>query len=90
MAVQLLILAALAAKWREPPRDALDTLVLTCADLPKCDEYTQLDFTPFDPATKRTAATCKGPDGVTFDVTKGAPQVILALCGCAILIPGSP
>ena len=37
MAVQVLVLAALAAKWREPPRDALDTLVLTQADLNECD-----------------------------------------------------
>lgn len=81
--MQLLILAALAAKWKEPPRDALDTLVLTSADLKVCDTYSQPDFTPFDPATKRTAATVTGPDGITFDVTKGAPQVILKLCRCA-------
>jgi hypothetical protein len=37
VAVQVLVLAALAAKWREPPRDALDTLVLTQADLNECD-----------------------------------------------------
>ncbi len=30
---QVLKLAALAAKWREPPRDALDTLVLGAVDL---------------------------------------------------------
>lgn len=31
---EVLRMAALAARWREPPRDALDTLVLTQADLP--------------------------------------------------------
>ncbi len=36
-------------------------------------------FQPFDPVHKRTEATVKGKDGKTFKVTKGAPQVILAL-----------
>ena len=36
-------------------------------------------FQPFDPVHKRTEATVKGADGKTFKVTKGAPQVILAL-----------
>jgi magnesium-transporting ATPase (P-type) len=81
--LQVLVLAALAAKWREPPRDALDTLVLNAANLEECDRYTQLDFTPFDPAVKFTAATVKGPDGAVFKVIKGAPQVILKKCGCA-------
>ena len=77
------MLAALAAKWREPPRDALDTLVLNAVDLDECDRYEQLDFTPFDPATKFTAATLKGPDGKVFRTIKGAPQVILKKAGCA-------
>lgn len=75
-----MVFAALSAKWKEPPRDALDTLVLNAADLTVCDLYTQQEFVPFDPSTKRTEATVTGPDGVTFKVTKGAPQVILALC----------
>lgn len=83
--VQVLVLAALAAKWREPPRDALDTLVLTSANLEECDRYTQLDFTPFDPSAKYTAGTLKAPDGTVFKVIKGAPQVILKMCGCAAL-----
>ncbi len=36
-------------------------------------------FQPFDPVHKRTEATVKGKDGKTFKVTKGAPQVIMAL-----------
>ncbi|CAG9466903.1 unnamed protein product [Pedinophyceae sp. YPF-701] len=71
--------AALAAKWREPPRDALDTMVLGAANLDWCDKYKQIDFLPFDPTTKRTEATLVGPDGATFKVTKGAPHVILAM-----------
>jgi H+-transporting ATPase len=41
--------------------------------------YKVVHFTPFDPVHKRTEATVKGADGKTFKVTKGAPQVILAL-----------
>ncbi len=36
-------------------------------------------FEPFDAVSKRTEATVKGSTGSTFKVTKGAPQVILAL-----------
>ncbi len=36
-------------------------------------------FQPFDAVHKRTEATVKGKDGKAFKVTKGAPQVILAL-----------
>lgn len=76
---QLLQYAALAAKWKEPARDALDTLVLTCADLPALDVYNQMDFMPFDPMVKRTEGTIKDPSGKIFKVTKGAPHVILHL-----------
>lgn len=75
----MLIAAALAAKWKEPPRDALDTLVLTTADLDECNKYEQLDFMPFDPTVKRTEGTVRGPDGTVFKTTKGAPHIILKL-----------
>ncbi|KAH9589156.1 Cation-transporting P-type ATPase [Trypanosoma melophagium] len=76
----ILVLAALAAKWREPPRDALDTMVLGAADLDECDNYTQTEFVPFDPTTKRTAATLiDNRTGEKFSVTKGAPHVIIQL-----------
>eukprot|EP01084_Bolivina_argentea_P062887 114937_1 len=76
----VLVLAALAAKWREPPRDALDTMVLGSADLDECDRYNQIDYAPFDPKIKRTEAKLSGPDGLEFKVTKGAPNVVLGLC----------
>ena len=41
--------------------------------------YKVTHFQPFDPVHKRTEATVTGPDGKAFKVTKGAPQVILAL-----------
>jgi len=41
--------------------------------------YKIVHFVPFDAVHKRTEATVKGEDGKQFKVTKGAPQVILAL-----------
>jgi len=71
--------AALAAKWKEPPRDALDTLVLTSAKLDELKDFEQIDFLPFDPTIKRTEGTLRGPDGKVFKTTKGAPHIILKL-----------
>ena len=76
----VLMYSALAAKWREPPRDALDTMVLGSANLSRCDNYKQLEYKPFDPRVKRTEATLVGADGVQFKVTKGAPNIVLQLC----------
>lgn len=76
---ELLKMAALAAKWKEPARDALDTLVLSCADLEALNVYEQVDFMPFDPTVKRTEGTIKAPDGHIFKVSKGAPHVIMKL-----------
>ncbi|KAL4448940.1 hypothetical protein ABPG77_007657 [Micractinium sp. CCAP 211/92] len=76
----VLICAALAAKWQEPPKDALDTMVLGAVDLPGLDKYTLIDHQPFDPTIKRTEGHVRGPDGVEFKTTKGAPQIIAKLC----------
>lgn len=75
----VLVSAALAAKWKEPPKDALDTLVLNAIDLRPLDQYTLVDHMPFDPSVKRTESTIQAADGSAFKVTKGAPQIILAL-----------
>ncbi len=48
-------------------------------DKDSLNTYKVVHFTPFDPVHKRTEATVKDADGKTFKVTKGAPQVILAL-----------
>ena len=48
--------AALAAKWKEPAKDALDTMIFGAID-PGGEElraYTMLEHTPFDPVIKRT------------------------------------
>ena len=46
--------------------------------------FQAIHFLPFDPVHKRTEATVKGADGKQFKVTKGAPQVILALSANAV------
>ena len=53
----VLFQAALATKWQEPPRDALDIMVLYTSgqDLRKCDKYEQPNFVPFGPRTQRNA-----------------------------------
>ena len=56
-------MAALAAKWREPPRDALDTLVLGSADVAALEQHQQVDYQPFDPTTKRTEGTIRWGGG---------------------------
>lgn len=72
--------AAMAAKWHEPARDALDTMVLSQADLKSLDSVEQLDYMPFDPIVKRTEGTVKDKKtGKTFKTTKGAPHVLLKL-----------
>jgi len=86
----LLRLAAMAAKWHEPARDALDKLVLGCdtnpngVDLKSMECIEQLDYLPFDPVIKRTEGTVKDKSGKinggqTFKTSKGAPQVLLKL-----------
>jgi H+-transporting ATPase len=78
--VQGLILAgALASK--EEDADAIDSAIINALkDRKTFETYTQVKFVPFDPVHKRTEAEIKGPEGKSFYVTKGAPQVILALC----------
>merc|ERR1712178_53320 len=87
----LLRLAAMAAKWKEPARDALDKLVLGCdtnpngVDLASMECIEQLDYLPFDPVIKRTQGTVvdtskKIDGGAKFKTSKGAPQVLLKLC----------
>merc|ERR1719230_1698909 len=86
----LLRLAAMAAKWKEPARDALDKLVLGCdtnpngVDLASMECMQQLDYLPFDPIIKRTEGTVvdtskKIDGGAKFKTSKGAPQVLLKL-----------
>jgi H+-transporting ATPase len=74
-----LILAASLAS-RAEDQDPIDLAVLGgLQDEKLLGGYQVTDFQPFDPIHKRTEATIKGSDGITFKVSKGAPQVIMAL-----------
>jgi H+-transporting ATPase len=77
-AEQIILAGALAS--RADNDDTIDKAVLAGV---KNDDvlrgYQIRHFTPFDPVHKRTEADIKAADGTTFKVTKGAPQVILAL-----------
>jgi len=78
---EVLKLAALAAKWWEPPKDALDTLVLHAVNINELDEYKHTDYMPFDPTIKRTESTIEHKTtGESFKVSKGAPHVLLEMC----------
>ena len=75
---ELILAAALASKAEN--KDAIDLAVLAgLTDQPTLAEYQQLKFVPFDPVGKRTEASIKDKEAHTFRVTKGAPQVIVAL-----------
>ena len=75
---QVILNAALASR-----ADNNDTIDLAVLGGLKSDQalkgYKVTHFQPFDPVHKRTEATVTGADGKAFKVTKGAPQVILAL-----------
>ncbi len=75
---QVIANAALAS--RAENQDPIDLAVIAGLHGTEQDqEYRVSHFQPFDPVHKRTEATVSCPDGTTFQVTKGAPQVILAL-----------
>ncbi len=77
-AEQVILDGALAS--RSDNNDTIDLAVLDgLKDKDALSAYEVVHFTPFDPVHKRTEATVKGTDGKAFKVTKGAPQVILAL-----------
>lgn len=80
--------AAMAAKWWEPPRDALDSMVLKAAALHELEGYSHLDFMPFDASVKvRTMPSDSEskPEGWTPDpfhpiITCDLPS-LLSRCG---------
>ena len=77
-AQDLILAGALASK--EENQDAIDLAII--AGLENKDAwrtYKQMNFIPFDPVGKRTEAEIKDPSGEVYKVSKGAPQVILAM-----------
>jgi H+-transporting ATPase len=74
----LILNAALAS--RDEDGDPIDLAILTGLKPDQSlDTYRIVHFQPFDPVGKRTEATVETADRDRFKVTKGAPQVILAL-----------
>jgi H+-transporting ATPase len=75
---QVILDGALAS--RAENNDTIDLAVLGgMKNKDALKDYDVVHFQPFDPVHKRTEAQVKSKDGKTFKVTKGAPQVILAL-----------
>jgi len=69
---------------REENQDPIDDTIIVRAKAAKeimdaLSSYKQTSFKPFDPVAKRTEASVEYKDGKSFKITKGAPQVILAL-----------
>ncbi len=75
----IILMAALASETQTP--DAIDNAILgKISDERQLADYSQENFIPFDPITKRTEAQIQSADGSHFKVSKGAPQVVLDLC----------
>ena len=77
-----LLFGALAS--REEDQDPIDDAILAGARgtegfADSVRSYKVRSFKPFDPVSKRTEASVEDPEGRAFRVSKGAPQVILAL-----------
>ena len=75
---ELILNGVLASK--EENQDAIDLAIIGgLKQHTAIGNYQQLNFQPFDPVGKRTEATIRAADNTEFQVTKGAPQVILGL-----------
>jgi H+-transporting ATPase len=85
---QVILNAALAS--RAENQDTIDMAVLSgIKNDQELKSYKIIHFQPFDPVHKRTEAAIKSPEGKTFKVTKGAPQVILELAANAAQVKPS-
>jgi len=80
----VLLFATLAS--REENQDPIDDAIIAklkevgeLVGIP--DSYKIMEFTPFDPTSKRAVATVEDTGGKRFKVAKGAPQAVLSLIG---------
>jgi H+-transporting ATPase len=79
---QVVLAAALASRAED--QDPIDLAILAgLEDKRSLRQFRIAHFQPFDPVHKRTEAAVEGPEGARFRVTKGAPQVILAMAADA-------
>lgn len=61
--------------------DSIDAAIVHgVREAQKLNSFKQISFVPFDPVNKKTEAEIEDPQGNKFFVTKGAFQVIAALC----------
>jgi H+-transporting ATPase len=79
---EVLLFGTLAS--REEDKDPIDNAIIVKAKTlgtisQALGGYKATKFKPFDPVVKRTEATIEDADGNSFNVAKGAPQVILSL-----------
>ncbi len=75
---EVVLAGALASRAEND--DPIDLAVLGgLTEKDALQEYTVTHFEPFNPVDKRTEAVVTDVEGTPFTVTKGAPQVILAL-----------
>ena len=81
------VLEAAAGASRAENRDPIDLAVLAAAG--RAPGWTVEAFVPFDPVTKRSEATLLAPGGQRRRVTKGAPQVVTALCHADQSVPAA-
>ncbi len=82
---QVILNGALAS--RSDDDDIIDLAIINAiTDKAAFKAYQMQNFVPFDPVHKRTEASIQAADGSTFKVTKGAPQVILAMAANAAAI----
>ncbi|OBF97668.1 plasma-membrane proton-efflux P-type ATPase [Mycobacterium sp. 852014-52450_SCH5900713] len=72
------LLTAAAQASRAEDNDLIDLVVLAAVEQPPAGRVEQ--FVPFDPVSKRTEARVRDAEGQSFRVSKGAPQIISALC----------
>jgi H+-transporting ATPase len=73
----------------EATQDPLDIAILEAARQRHLQTHCELlRFTPFDPATKRSEALARQPDGSHVRIVKGAPKTIAALAGPGIDLEG--
>jgi H+-transporting ATPase len=76
---EVLLFGALSS--REEDKDPLDMAIIAKAkeNPQNLKDYVVAKFTPFDPVRKRADAQVSGKGGKSFQISKGAPQVILSL-----------
>lgn len=74
----VLLYATLAS--REEDKDPIDDAIIAkTKSMAEIVKYKAVEFHPFDPVNKRTEATIEDTNGAKIKVSKGAPQMILAL-----------